>query len=251
MADDEAGTSQTILEQLVKALSSQNQSEQIDLPRFRPEVDDASKWLSYVEDIRKEFGWSDVQTLSRIGRYLSHSAKQWFENWAPYSRNWETFRIDFLEAFLQKRNLGRLLDEAVRFNISKTSTYEAYVHGKHNLLKNVRALWTESDMVELIVHGIVETDVRVAANNQNCQTVAHLLSYLSPYFKDVKSNHHYRPTGASSSRKRHHDGRVEGPQPRKCFGCGQIGHIRANCPTYRRGEPREGTSRLSTQHTIL
>ncbi|CAH1984347.1 unnamed protein product, partial [Acanthoscelides obtectus] len=156
------------LTELVKALkSSRTAPEQVDLPIFRPDLSDAKKWLAEVESIKSEFEWSDQQTIVRLGRFLTGISKTWFENWAPDVKNWDTFVRDFLEAFPPKKILGELLLKAAQFNSHNCNTYEAYVFEKVTLLRNLRAHWDETDLVEIIIHGIMERDVRVTAGNQN------------------------------------------------------------------------------------
>lgn len=106
----------------MRALKSQRSTEQIDLPYFHPEENESRKWVNQVEQIKIELGWSDVQILARVGRFLSNDAKRWFDRWNPENRNWVTFRKDFLESFPTRRNLGRLLEEASNFNSSYVNT---------------------------------------------------------------------------------------------------------------------------------
>ncbi|CAH1968897.1 unnamed protein product [Acanthoscelides obtectus] len=89
-----------------KGKQSQRSAKPVDLHYFRPEINESSKWVTQIEVIKREVGWSDVHTLARIGRFLLRGAKRWFERWNPYNRDWATFRVDFAEAFPPKRNLG-------------------------------------------------------------------------------------------------------------------------------------------------
>nr|CAI5843871.1 unnamed protein product [Callosobruchus analis] len=183
MASTDGDSSQSLIAELVKALQSQRSAEQVDLPYFRPETNESTKWAGQVETIKHEVGWSDVQTLARIGQFLLNGAKTWFERWNPDNRDWDSFCIDFTEAFPPKRNLGRLLKEAAKFTSSFMNTYESYVHEKSARLKNLRAHWSESDLVELIVYGVSELEVRNAAINANCKTISELSSELNSYHR--------------------------------------------------------------------
>lgn len=96
-----------LLSQLVKAIkSTKTAPEQIDLPPFKPDFTDAKKWLIEICDIKTEFQWSDQQTLTRVGRFLTGVSKTWYDVWSP---DVKAFQRDFAEAFPPKKNLGRLL----------------------------------------------------------------------------------------------------------------------------------------------
>ena len=56
------------------------------------------------------------------------------------------------------------------------------------MLKNLRANWSEADLVELIIYGVSELDVRNAATNRNCQTISELLVFLSSFSKPSTSS---------------------------------------------------------------
>jgi hypothetical protein len=94
-----------VLTEMVKAIkNTRTAPDQIDLPLFHPDGDDASSWLRKVEEVKDEFSWSDLQILVRVGRFLTGESKLWFDNnWSPTTRNWATFKREFLESFLRKR----------------------------------------------------------------------------------------------------------------------------------------------------
>lgn len=223
MAQDEQ---QTLLQQLVIALkASHTAPDQVDLPVFRPETSEASKWLGHVEDVRNELGWSDTQVLVRVGRFLTGSAKRWFERWSPETRNWFTFKCDFLEAFPLKHNLGQLFADAALFTSSKVNTYETYVHEKVSLLRNLRVEWRETDLLEIVLHGIEERDVQTAASNRGCKTISELLTFLSKFSKQTRS----ASTTTVPVESRFQAASFEGHALKRCFNCGKLGHIQSNC----------------------
>lgn len=69
---------------------------------FRPEINESIKWVSHVKSIKHEITWSDAVTLARMGRL---------------------FVVNLLRHF-HKKNLGRLLEEVVKFNSTFVNTYE-------------------------------------------------------------------------------------------------------------------------------
>jgi hypothetical protein len=221
---------ETLLADLVKAIKSNKpHPDQADLPIFHPETDNANKWLQQVEGIKGELEWSDVDVLVRVGRFLLDNARRWFDNWSPDIRDWGSFKRDFSDAFPPRRNLGRLLSEAACFNSSLCNTYDVYVHKKTNLLKNLRVTWQETDLVELIVHGIKEVHVRDAAMSRDCKTVAELVAYLTVFTKkscdtiDTGMNELNPPKRPKLELQKYDRKSV------RCHNCGKLGHIRKNC----------------------
>jgi hypothetical protein len=114
-----SGAMEELLTEVLKGIKvGRTAPEQIDQPPFRPDVDDAQRWIEQVETIKDEFEWSDLQTVVRVGHFLFNDAQIWFESWSPVVINWATFKIEFSEAFPSKKILGRLLCEASTFDSS-------------------------------------------------------------------------------------------------------------------------------------
>ena len=111
--------------------------EQIDLPAFRADTDDAAQWITQVEAIKTEFALTDLQIMVRVGRFLFDDAKTWFSSWSPSIRDWTTFKNDFLESFPPKKVLGPLFCAAANCTSSDFNTYVSYVHKKTALLKKI------------------------------------------------------------------------------------------------------------------
>ncbi|CAH1996969.1 unnamed protein product, partial [Acanthoscelides obtectus] len=193
------------------------------------------KWLAEVESIKSEFEWSDQQTIVRLGRFLTGISKTWFENWAPDVKNWDTFVRDFLEAFPPKKILGELLLKAAQFNSHNCNTYEAYVFEKVTLLRNLRAHWDETDLVEIIIHGIMERDVRVTAGNQNHKKISDLISYLGsvPKCRSGESRADNTTSEIREPPRKRFRETIEDDRKRKrplmCYNCGKRGHIQKFC----------------------
>jgi hypothetical protein len=104
---------EALLAEMLKTIkTSRTTPDQIDLPTFHPDSDDAKTWIGQIGEIKNEFSWTDLQVLVRVGRFLSGESKGWFDSWSPLTRDWRSFERDFLEAFPPKKILGRLLNEA-------------------------------------------------------------------------------------------------------------------------------------------
>lgn len=218
---------EALVAEFIKAIKSNRPPpDQVDLPIFHPERDDATKWLGQVEAIKATFEWSDVELLVRVGRFLLQNAKKWYDDWTPEVRDWISFKREFADAFPPRRNLGRLLCEAASYDSSFCNTYDAYVHKKTAMLRNLRVTWNDSDLVELVVFGIKESHVKDAAMTRDCKTIPELLAYLSTFAKRVPTSEESEPL---PKRKkfglRDHDNKPV----IKCHNCGKPGHLRRQC----------------------
>lgn len=68
--------------------------------------------------------------------------------------------------------------KSAEFNCNRCNTNEAYIIEKVRLLRNLHAHWEEPDLVEIIVYGIMERDVRIIASNLNHKRIFELISYI-------------------------------------------------------------------------
>jgi hypothetical protein len=163
----------------------------------------------------------------RVGRFLTGESKLWFDNWSPTTRNWATFKREFLESFPPKKILGKLLHEASVCRSADFNTYGAYVHKKLAMLKNLRAHWSESDLVELITYGIDEGKVQEAVSIRNFDTVSNLIAYLSSVEKP-QTKRNSDVSVPFSKRVKWHAGE-SASKALSCFQCGRIGHKQRQC----------------------
>jgi hypothetical protein len=203
---------EALLAEMLKAIkTSRTTPDQIDLPTFHPDSDDAKTWIGQIGEIKNEFGWTDLQVLVRVGRFLSGESKGWFDSW--------------------------LLNEASVCNSSEFNTYSAYVHKKLALLKNLRANWNTADLIELVGYGIRDAKVQEAVYLRNFESISDLISYLSSLVKsavdDVRTK---RPAELSTSpiptknaRGRFERSETVTKSKLSCFKCGRLGHKQNVC----------------------
>ncbi|CAH0560559.1 unnamed protein product [Brassicogethes aeneus] len=227
-------------ENYVTAMGIKPTPEQVDLPFFHHETDNAENWCQQVESIKTEFEWSDLQLLVRLRRYLSDEAKNWYENWNNFNRTWASFKRDFVEAFPARQILGRLFNEAAALTSDSFNSYTTYVHQKLSLLKKLRASWSDSDLIELIVYGITDDKVRESAGMRNFDKISDLIAYVSTVPKVLVAIKPHASTNEPPAKRarieRYHSQGKPSKQEIKCFQCNQVGHVKRHCPNNTRTE---------------
>nr|CAI5842828.1 unnamed protein product [Callosobruchus analis] len=143
------------------------------------------------------------------------------------------------------------------FNSNRCNTYEAYVFEKVALLRNLRAHWDEADLVEIIIHSIMERDVRITACNQNHKKISDLISYLgsvpkrqSDELRSLKADKvsEAKEPPRKRFRESHEDDR-RCKRPLTCYNCGKNGHIRKFCLEDKKGD-ETSKSALSARYFL-
>lgn len=229
--------------------------ELISVPYFHPERNELESWIGEIEKLMLDFGWGSRETVSRIGPYLIGESKSWFERWQPDERVWSALKTDLTRAFPRKHHLGRWLQDAVLFNSERSRTYEQYAREKYDKLRRCKVNFTEEQYVELIIHGIVDTNVSTTVLNSKCEHVSDLISILARFEK-------FSTTKCSSSLRNNHKrryieqsnipshSRAEFSDSRRCYECNELGHVRLNCPK-RNFEPRKSGIAREFKHSKL
>lgn len=200
-----------------------NNSDQFALPVFDPYDGDVLVWLSEIEELRDQCGWSDRETVLRSCGCLRGSARKWHDSWRQEKsgKDWESLKAGLLEAFPVLKQNGRWLREAANYESAEAATYGEYARLKITKHRRVDVKWPEHVLIEAVIHGISDKDLRTAAEKQQFNS----LSDLSRYLNSCGTVHTHRRkevtvTRSSSSRRR-------------CYACHRSDHLLRDCPTVR------------------
>ncbi|XP_028169740.1 uncharacterized protein LOC114359509 [Ostrinia furnacalis] len=192
---------------------------------FDPAVNDFEVWCDEVERARLANHWEDSECLSRVANCLKGDAKLWLNEWANSDRSWSNFVKEFKSLCPPKIDYAQTLFDVMNTSSDKFSTYAEYARRSLLRLRIVKGI-SEELMVQIVIRGINDAQVRAAAANANL-TTENLVSFLAIYVKPGCSKDN-RPSH-NVFRKRNTN-RSEN----KCFNCGQTGHINSNCPKKRK-----------------
>ncbi|CAH0551124.1 unnamed protein product [Brassicogethes aeneus] len=128
-----------------------------------------------------------------------------------------------------KENLGSLLTEAALFNSGQCNTFDAYVYEEVSRLKNLRVQWEERDLVEIIVRGIVEQEVRAHAFSSGIGKVSDLIAFLGPMAKNAKCERPVNDFKQPPLKRPRYNEVLKGSRIKACYRCGGPGHMQGGC----------------------
>lgn len=209
-----------------------------------PSEDDLDDWLAQAELIKDRFEWNDWDAVVRLSHFLTGPGLKFYKTWKPNEgkRTWENFKFSLKELFPHKRNNGELLKLAVLYNSDQASSYVEYAREKAYKLRKVRISWPEDILVEVIVEGISDPQIRSFAHNHKCSDLTNLIEILENYSKHKTSkyfnnNPEYsrqqsmsRDFSSRDNLKRTRDDCDDRSNNTRCFECGKYGHVRRFCP---------------------
>lgn len=202
---------------------------------FDPAVNNFEVWCDEVERARSLNHWEDLECLSRVAHCLRGDAKTWLNEWTTNDRSWSNFVKQFKSLCPQKTDYAQILSEVINTSSDKFPSYAEYARRSLLRLRIVKGI-SEELMVQIVIRGINDAQVKAAAANANL-TVDSLVSFLAIYVKPNRSKPDNRQPN-HSLRKRQSD-----RSDMKCFSCGLLGHISANC--HKKRKTSDGQTKLT------
>ncbi|CAF4831694.1 unnamed protein product [Pieris macdunnoughi] len=201
---------------------------------FDPAVNNFGVWCAEVERAIRANHWDDYECFSRVANCLRGDAKAWLNEWATNERSWSNFVREFRSLCPQTVNYAQILHEVINSTSEKFMSYAEFARRSLLRLRLVNGL-SEELMVQIVIFGINDVQVRAAATNADL-TTENLVSFLATYVKSARKFDNRNPDRPksfnSSAAKKRNFGSSSKPE-NKCFVCGERGHFRDKCPKKR------------------
>ncbi|CAF4832278.1 unnamed protein product [Pieris macdunnoughi] len=143
---------------------------------FDPAVNNFGVWCDEVERAIRANHWDDHECFSRVANCLRGDAKAWLNEWATNERSWSNFVKEFRSLCPQKVN-AQILHEVINSTSEKFLSYAEYARRSLLRLRLVKGL-SEELMVQIVIFGISDVQVRAAATNADL-TTENLVSFLA------------------------------------------------------------------------
>lgn len=229
--DQNSPTTRTLAD-AIGLLVSSKRSNSYYVSNFDPATNNFEVWCNEVERARLTNRWDDSECFSRVAHCLRGDAKVWLNEWSTNDRSWSNFVKEFKSLCPQKINYAQILHEVINTTSERFQSYAEYARRSLLRLRVINGL-SEELMVQVVIHGISDVQVRAAATNADL-TIENLVSFLSTYVKPARKADNNRnpdkaiPSSSSMTKKRHSNG--SGRADNKCFNCGQTGHFKHQCP---------------------
>ncbi|KAF9800927.1 hypothetical protein SFRURICE_010475 [Spodoptera frugiperda] len=180
---------------------------------FDPAVHNFETWCNEVERAKLTNNWGDSECLSRVAHCLKGDARTWLNEWVTSDRSWSNFIKEFRSLCPHKLDYANILFEVMNTNSNKFNTYAEYARRSLLRLRIVKGL-SEELMVQIVIRGINDAQVRAAAANADL-TIDNLVTFLAIYTKPSFN----KPDNRASSKSNLFNKRNNAPPGSSCYLC--------------------------------
>ena len=177
-------TTQTLVDAL--GFLAKNKPSNYYVSNFDPAINNFEVWCTEVDRARRANHWDDFKCFSRVAHCLRGDANTWLNEWNTHERSWSNFVKEFKSLCPQKINYVQILLEVLNTTSNNFLSYAEYARQLLLRLRIIKGL-SEELMVQIVVYGISDIQVRAAATNANL-TTENLVSFLSTYIKPTREN---------------------------------------------------------------
>ncbi|XP_078052015.1 uncharacterized protein LOC144478157 [Augochlora pura] len=150
------------------------------IPGFDPEVRDASvsEWLRKINEVAVVCDWEETDKVFHAVGKLQGIAKQWYDGLTSPPLVWEVFSNLISTQFAGEENFGKLLEVAVGYKSVPGQSLQAYCFEKIKRINKLNLVVPEEKIVEYVVHGIHDDNIRMSLTVAKKKTIPELTNCL-------------------------------------------------------------------------
>lgn len=212
-------------------------------PQFKvPTFDGTSSWTAFrhqFEMVAKGNGWDDGHTLTALTLALRGDALLILEN-LPEDRRDLSSLIKALESRYGEKHLEHVFRAQLKERTQKSSeSLQQWAAEIERLVRRAYASSTSSvndTVLQAFVDGIRDPEVRAAVRLGHHKTLDAALAHALEV-EAVRSDYRLHKVREVVAAVKPRGGPI-------CYGCGERGHIRINCPTHRRRSSASTTTQV-------
>lgn len=167
------------------------------MSNFDPAINNFEIWCTEVDRARRANRWDDFECFSRVAHCLRGDANTWLNEWSTHERSWSNFVKEFKSLCPQKIDYVQILHKVLNTTSDDFLSYAEYARRSLLRLRVIKGL-SEKLIVQIVVHGISDIQVRAAATNANL-TTENLVTFLYMYVKPTHKTNYRRSEKSSLS----------------------------------------------------
>lgn len=148
------------------------------IPEFNPAVGQIREWLDKVDEWADIFHWSDPEICCYALPKLAGAAKIFYDTIPHIPRQWIAWKNLLQQTFFPTRHIHRLLFEMLNYSAKSATSYYEYSFHKLGLIQNLKLNFSDKDIIQLILGGMENTQIKFAARAANILNPGQLATYL-------------------------------------------------------------------------
>ncbi|XP_055908582.1 uncharacterized protein K02A2.6-like [Eupeodes corollae] len=216
----------------------------IGFPIFDPDHSrvDIIKWCSDIDTRIERDNLKDFDVLHRVRSSLMGRSKAWFDKYGYQHYSWSDLRSSIIHAFSSGTDIVAQLRKVATSESKEFGSYSDFVMEKVSQINRLPFEVPEDKIVKIIIGCITNLGLKnslmfVMPTSIQC-LIDHLSSISEPprrqqdasVLNDGNTKRLFKTKPSDEDNFGFQNKRPRLETEKKCFKCGKVGHLKANCP---------------------